>query len=443
MIRSRTTWLSAALAALLSAFSTVLQAPTTQRIPAFTAYFQPDPDAGPRREKDGRLTGWTAATRLEWFGKLSTTGELSIAIQLASVASSDSNLEMSVGPSGDSKVSERWKIHIAKGTKATDIPVGSMLLSKPGYLRFSLASVDASAAELPDLTALVLNGPATVGAHFSNVERRNASSVHLGYDIPDKSKDEIEWFYLEITPKTDPLYSYYMATGFSRGYFGMQVNSATERRLIFSVWDSGKEHTDRNKVAESDRVQLLAKGEDVVASGFGSEGTGGHSHLKYAWKLGGKFRFLVRAIPDESTTTYTAWFFFPETKSWGLIASFRAPHDGRYLHGLYSFNENFGGSNGDQRRLCEFGNGWARTHSGGWIALDHATFTHDGHGDEQRLDRSAGVLNGRFYLANGGFVDDDTPGAVTRAYDKFELKASAAEHPSDEELAALTKVTGH
>ncbi len=446
MLQARTLWLSALLASIFLPSAVVRQEQEVQRIPAFTAYFQPDPDRGPRREEDGRIDGWSASTRLEWFGKVSATGELSVALQLAGVTSADTLLDMSVSSQGDAKKSRSWKLRIPKGTKAAELSVGRMTVEKPGYLRFSLASADAKAGELPGLTALLLGGAAAKGAHFSNVERRNASSVHLGYSIPDTSKNEIEWFYLEVTPKTEPLYSYYMATGFSRGYFGMQVNSPTERRLIFSVWDAGKEKVDRNNVAEADRVTLIAKGVDVFAGSFGNEGTGGQSHLKYAWKLGDTFRFLVRANPgksEESATTYTAWFFFPETKSWGLIASFRAPHDGQFLKGLYSFNENFGGSTGDQRRVCEFGNGWVRTRSGAWIALDQATFTHDGHGRKQRLDRSAGVINGRFYLANGGFVDDETPGCVTQAYEKLELKAPAGEHPSDAQLASLAEIGGH
>ncbi len=436
-----------ALVASLSASSATTQSPESPlKIPAFTAYFQPDPDQGPRRESDGRLEGWTAATRLEWFGRIANPGELSVALQLAGVTPVDAALKFSVTAHDDATALRNWTLRVPQGTKAVELPVGRVNIAKPGYFRFSLESTNQGAGELPSLTALVLSGLAAKDAHFSNVERRNASSVHLGYSVPIKSKDEIEWFYLELTPKSEPLYSYYMATGFSRGYFGMQVNSKTERRLIFSVWDASKEATDRNKVADENRVKLIAKGDDVFAGGFGNEGTGGHSHLKYAWKLGDTFRFLLRASPgtaEESSTTYSAWFFFPETKSWGLIATFRAPRDGRFLHGLYSFNENFGGSNGDQRRICEFGNGWVRTHSGEWIALDRATFTHDEHGNEQRLDRSAGVLDGRFYLANGGFVDDDRPGAVTKAYDKLELKVLAGEHPGDAQLAELAGKGGH
>lgn len=412
----------------------------TISVPAVSAYSRPDPDRGPRRDTDGRISGWTSESRLEWFGRINTTGELSLALELADSAPADAELLFTVRPQVGEEKLIRFRVTIAKGQGPGPLPLGQLTISRPGYFRFTLESATLSANPLPSLRALILGGAAGVGAQFSNVERRNASSVHLGYPVPDAAKNEIEWFYVELTPRTDPLYSYYMATGFSRGYFGMQVNHPDERRVIFSVWDSGGEPTDRDKVAESDRVQLVAKGAGVIAKDFGNEGTGGHSHLKYPWKLGGTFRFLLHAAPSEAqatATTYSAWFYFEEKKNWGLIASFRAPRDGKILRGLYSFNENFGGSNGDERRLCEFGNGWVRARSGPWLPLLQATFTHDDHGKEQRLDRSAGVINGRFYLANGGFVDDDRPGAVTRAYDKLELPAPEGEHPSDAQLRAL------
>ena len=69
-------------------------------------------------------------------------------------------------------------------------------------------------------------------------------------------------FYNEVTiPKdADPIYSYYMACGFARGYFGIQVNSPTERRVIFSVWDAGKEAIDRNKVNDDNKGKINGKG---------------------------------------------------------------------------------------------------------------------------------------------------------------------------------------
>ena len=112
-----------------------------------------------------------------------------------------------------------------------------------------------------------------------------------------------------------PLWTYFEACGWHRGYFGMQVNSPTERRIIFSVWDNGKEAVNRSKVGEADRTTLVAKGEGVNAGDFGNEGTGGHSHLIYNWKTGAKQRFIVTAKPTDAThTVYSGYWFHPEQK---------------------------------------------------------------------------------------------------------------------------------
>ncbi len=262
-----------------------------------------------------------------------------------------------------------------------------------------------SGTSFGEIKGLSITGTAAVDAHFNLKERRNAASVHLIYPVPAADEANVAWFYNEVTVTKDPVWSYYMACGFRRGYFGIQVNSPTERRIIFSVWDSGNEGVDRSKVSADDRVQLLAKGDDVIASGFGNEGTGGHSHLIYPWKAGQTYRFLVSAEPESTHTVYSGYFYFPEKKAWGLIASFRAPKDGGYLHGLYSFNENFGGANGEYQRLAEFGNQWLKLSDGKWVELTTAKFSHDGTGKADRLDYASGVeKNGRFYLSNGGFV---------------------------------------
>ena len=145
--------------------------------------------------------------------------------------------------------------------------------------------------------------------------------MHLRYPLPDSAKAVA--FYNEITIPVgaDAPHSYYMANGFSRGYFGIQIISPTERRVIFSVWDAGNEPVDRAKVPEDKKVQLLATGRDVVADGFGNEGTGGHSHWVYPWKNGTTYGFLVTAMRDtvKKTTIYTGYIYLPEMKQWKLL----------------------------------------------------------------------------------------------------------------------------
>jgi hypothetical protein len=223
-----------------------------------------------------------------------------------------------------------------------------------------------------------------------------------------------------------------MACGWHRGYFGMQVNSPTERRIIFSVWDSGSEAVDRGKVADTNRVTLVAKGEGVFSGDFGNEGTGGHSHLKYPWKTGEKQRFIVTAKPVDAThTIFSGYYFHPDKKEWMLISSWKAPKDGGWLRGLYSFSENFGGSNGHLVRKALYGNQWIRTDKGEWIEVPVASFSHDGTGKADRLDRFMGVENGQFFLSHGGFV----PG-FTKFGDKF-TRPSIGKPPTDIVLPKL------
>lgn len=369
-------------------------------VPAFTAYIEPDPNGLRVSEKDGVRNWNDARHRVVWHGLIKTVGKLEIALELRLPETKSAEYKLTVGEKQLSAKAE------GVSEKSTSLSFGTVDITAPGYHRFALEGVAKDGKTFGELGALVLSGPAVEGAHFNLKPRRNAASVHLGYPVP-KEVGDVEWFYNEVTVRTDPIWTFYMACGFHRGYFGIQVNSPTERRIIFSVWDSGNEGVDRKKVAAEDRVQLLAKGENVVAHDFGNEGTGGHSHQVYPWKTGDTYRFLLAAKPDGKHTSYSGYFFFPETQKWGLIATFRAPKDGGTLKGLYSFNENFEGKNGDLRRLAEFGNQWVKNSKGEWTELLAARFTHDVTGQKDRHDYGAGVTEkGVFYLSNGGFVAD-------------------------------------
>ncbi|NDA62097.1 MAG: DUF3472 domain-containing protein, partial [Chitinophagia bacterium] len=231
-------------------------------------------------------------------------------------------------------------------------------------------------------------------------------SVHLRYPLPDSAKAIA--FYNEITVPVgaDAPHSYYMANGFSRGYFGIQIISPTERRVIFSIWDAGNEAVDRSKVPDEKKVQLLATGKDVVANGFGNEGTGGHSHWVYPWKNGNTYGFLVTAMRDSvnQATLYTGYIYLPENKQWKLLACFKAPMDGGYLKNLYSFVENFSGENGQLQREALYRNQWVQLSDGNWQELTTAVFSTDATGRAgDRIDYGAGESDGQFYLWNGGF----------------------------------------
>jgi len=337
-----------------------------------------------------------------WYGRLGAKGAVACSIEVELLGGADRQLELLVA--GQSHTA------LVKATEGVQVVnFGKFTVDAAGYQRFELLSLGESsdqAVESLAVGALILSGGPLDGAHFNLEPRRNAASVHLAYPIEE---DEVQAFYCEVTAEEDPLWTYYMATGWHRGYFGMQVNSETERRIIFSVWDSGNEAVDRDKVKDEDRVQLVARGEDVVTGSFGNEGTGGHSHLVFDWKTGEKQRFLVTAKADDAThTTFTGYYFRPDLGEWMLISSWRAPREGKLLRGLYSFSENFSGRNGHLLRRARFGNQWVKTKDGTWREQTKASFSFDGTGRKNRLDRYMGVKDGEFFLSHGGFVEGTT-----------------------------------
>ena len=397
------------------------------QIPAFTAYLSPDADGARVSQRSG-ITRWeNPSVKVEWFGQFKSIGKLDVKVALRLPVGESSKLRLTVaGQTVEATAS-------GAGTNLVTLGFGEFEVKSAGYQSFTLESLNPAGKSAGDLTALILDGPATKDAHFNLKERRNAASVHLSYPAPRSTN--VQALYCEVTAVEDPIWTFYMACGWHRGYFGMQVNSPTERRIIFSVWDSGNEAVDRDKVAAPDRVTLVAKGEGVYSGDFGNEGTGGHSHLKFQWKTGEKQRFLVTAKPvDDTHTVFSGYYFRPDKAEWMLISSWKAPKDGGWLRGLHSFSENFGGANGNAQRKALFGNQWYQTDSGEWIEITTASFSHDPTGKADRLDRFMGVENGQFFLSHGGFVE-----GFTTFGDKFSRPATS-KPPTDLRLPPLPPI---
>src|SRR3954467_6856380 len=167
---------------------------------------------------------------------------------------------------------------------------------------------------------------------------RAARSVHLAYPLPQGTQADA--FYNELTVEQSVPGSYFMAAGFSHGYFGIQEQARGQKVVIFSVWDPTK-GDDAKKVPLEQRVEILHQDKDVEVKRFGGEGTGGQSFFKFDWKPNQPYKFCVRAQTDGDKTAYSAHFFLPETNTWKHLVTFRTKTGGDKLKGLYSFVEDF------------------------------------------------------------------------------------------------------
>jgi hypothetical protein len=359
------------------------------------------------------LTNWTNADDVvSIYIRPESSGNLNIALKLR-VAGGTSKIGLTV-----------LNKSLVQSVSSTDFKVlsfGAINIKQPGYLKIDIHGLSKTGATFADISDLVLtgtalkNGAAYVKDNHGNYFYwgRRGPSDHLTYKIPVEAKSTTEWFYNEVTVPVgqDIIGSYFMADGFSDGYFGMQVNSATERRVLFSVW-SPYSTDDPKTIPDNLKVKLLKKGDNVYGGEFGGEGSGGQSYMNYPWVAGQAYCFLVRAQGDiaAETTIYTAWFKTLNAANWQLVASFKRPQSGSYLTGLHSFLENFDPDYGNQTRSVFFGNQWIVDIDGKWYPLDKALFTGDATATiNYRKDYAGGVNGGLFYLRNGGFFNDFTP----------------------------------
>ncbi|MGZ3750596.1 MAG: DUF3472 domain-containing protein [Mucilaginibacter sp.] len=295
--------------------------------------------------------------------------------------------------------------------------IGEFTLVDTGYMDFLIRGLSKTGKVFANISGIKLVGEAVSQVNYVKNNDgdffywgRRGPSVHLGYAAPDGVN--AEWFYNEVTvPKdNDVLGSYFMACGFGEGYFGMQVNSPTERHILFSVWSPFKTD-DPKSIPEDQKIIMLKKGENVHTGEFGNEGSGGQSYMNYMWKAGNTYKFLMHAKPDgKGRTEYTAYFYAPETGKWLLIASFSRPKTNTYLKHLHSFLENFEPEEGMYTREVHFNNEWICDSTGKWIELTKARFTGDNTAVKgYRMDYAGGSQGDHFYLKNCGFFNNYTP----------------------------------
>lgn len=390
------------------------------------AYLTSPQTESPDRVESSGITHWQ-----------NDKGVFSVFFRADRAAAIDLSLRLKV-PDGESviraSVAGRTFETKVSGNAMHDIALGEIITKSDGYVRVDLQGLRKTGAVFADVSDLVVKSQAA-GLKLDYVKEpaenrfywgRRGPSIHLSYDAP--AGKTIEYFHCEVmVPQgQDPVGSFFMANGFGEGYFGMQVNSASERRILFSVWSPF--HTDNPKdIPQDQRIALLAKGKEIKTGEFGHEGSGGQSYFIYPWKAGITYRFLNRAKPDgRGNTIYTAWFYAPEAGEWKLIASFQRPKTDKHLTGLHSFLENFADRNGYQGRMAHYANQWARDTEGNWHELSTARFSGDDIAKRKyRLDYAGGAKDDAFFLRNGGFFDERV-----NLGSAFERKPSPSKQPA-------------
>ncbi|MDD7915312.1 DUF3472 domain-containing protein [Polaribacter ponticola] len=363
--------------------------------------------------KDG-IKNWSSLDDVIRIYIKTDKGELHLGFNLKSFEGS-SQIKITVG--NISKI-----INISNKEYNTQ-KVGVFKVSE-GYNYIEIQGLQKTGKYIANIKELYVGGSAVEkGLGFvpskNNYFGRRGPSVHMSYNKPQK---DVKWFYNEVTvPKgEDVIGSFFMANGHAQGYFGMQVNSENERRILFSIW-SAFTTDDPNQIPNDYKVTNLGNGKGVTVQDFGNEGSGKQSFKVFNWKTDTTYKFLLKGEPSsvEGSTDYTGYFYNPEEEKWELIASLRRPKTKTYLTRLHSFLENFTPSTGFIPRKAQYSNQWVYTTENTWNEMTQATFTADAtalNGD--RFDFAGGVHNNGFFLRNCGFnIEKVSPRTVfSRAF---------------------------
>ncbi len=170
----------------------------------------------------------------------------------------------------------------------------------------------------------------------------SANAQHLWWNL--EGQKDATCLYGEITVLATHPAIYYCGANWhpgepAGGYCGIQHNGETERRTIFSIWDTSPEL--HPKVTAADPL--------TIHNRFGGEGEGGHTHMLWDWKLGDTFQFFVQKLPGKGDTTDARYYVFDRTKKkWLHSATINSPNGGKRSvatigGGMNSFLENFAG----------------------------------------------------------------------------------------------------
>jgi hypothetical protein len=182
------------------------------------------------------IVNWTdKSTAFKTYVRFSNAGSVKVWLT-AKGTTGRSRIKISTGNVANEVVIE--------GIKEKDYYAGEWLIKDSGYTSFNLTGITKSGNQFADVVNMKITGTAA-GERAAYVKDNNGNffywgrrgpSVHLNYRMPEHTN--AEWFYNEITVPVgnDVMGSYFMANGFAEGYFGIQVNSPVERRILFSVW---------------------------------------------------------------------------------------------------------------------------------------------------------------------------------------------------------------
>ena len=136
----------------------------------------------------------------------------------------------------------------------------------------------------------------------------------------------------------DPLYTFYMAIGFTEVIWVSKLILPQSAEFLFSVWDS-KDADNDPTISGDDYVKLVDKGMGVTDNSFGNEGTGGQTYINAQWKTGKTVSFIMNVLQENfKFCIIISMVQAGRIRQGNYIATWRAPKEQRYFRWILLFS---------------------------------------------------------------------------------------------------------
>ena len=268
---------------------------------------------------------------------------------------------------------------------------------------------------------------ATCRDTFSNEIR--TASVQLNYDTPI-SVERPAWFFQRVSPVSISNVTYFASNGHGYGYGGFQKVNATHGSVIFSLWDQGGCDQDFGECDSENIATTVACGKEVTCTDFGGEGTGRKSIL---WTndslpvVGESYYMMTQAeYLGNKRMQYTGYFYDPIiSKTWRLMSRIEVSTNDKekwWIHGMFSFVEQWAAVNTTIERSALFGPGYVSADGINFVPIQKARYTHgikENHEHVNAWQTGQDTLNA-VGIATGGNVEP-----VAKNYQSFKYNATS------------------
>jgi len=186
------------------------------------------------------------------------------------------------------------------------------------------------------------------------------ASVHLYYDPPVSRPT---WWFQRLEVAATSTVSYFASNGHGLGYGGLQQVSENPfvGKVLFSLWDQGCDQDVQFNCDSGTLAQVIACGKGVTCEGFGGEGTGKKSWFYFNTWMKDEPYYMVTHARDMNNGRVRYSGYFKTDTEWRFLATFEVnagSSERWWLHGLYSFVEQWSPQNTDQTRAALYGPGF-------------------------------------------------------------------------------------